>query len=205
MTVSLTLCDLSADMVKAWRGYFPDDTGTRIVNQNIVTLSDVDALVVPANSFGFTDGGVDQAISKTVFDWQLQEKLHTLIEHQYYGELLVGQAGVLPTSSTHFRYVIIAPTMRVPSDVHDTVNAYLAMRGILLAANAHNRAMRDQPADRIHSLAVPGLCTGIGQMPAERAAFQMWEAYRAVVIGNVEMTMSLERQVAQDRKMRERA
>ena len=31
------------------------------------------------------------------------------------------------------RYLVSAPTMRIPLDVSDTVNAYLAFRGILRA------------------------------------------------------------------------
>lgn len=201
MPVFLTLCDRSPELVRGWQSYFPEDTGVRIVNQNILTL-DVDTLAVPANAFGFTDGGVDMAISKEVFDWRLQEQLHTLIEREHHGELLVGQALVLPTSSGKFRYVVVAPTMRIPSDVSDSVNAYLAMRAILLAADAHNRAAKNRPAERIRSLAAPGLCTGTGKMPAERAAYQMWMAYRSIILGDLEWTKTLEKQTAHDRGLR---
>jgi len=203
MPVELTLCDRSPELVQAWRSYFPAESGVKIANQNILTL-DVTALAVPANAFGFTDGGVDMAISKEIFDWRLQEKLHKLIGQQHGGELLVGQAMIMPTGSSRFRYIIVAPTMRVPSNVSNTVNAYLAMRAILLAADAHNRAMQDRPAERIKSLAVPGLCTGTGKMPADRSAYQMWMAYRSIAMGDLEWTKSLEKQSDHDRKMRER-
>lgn len=203
MPVFLTLCDRSPEIVQAWRRYFPADTGVRIVNQNILTL-DVDALAVPANAFGFTDGGVDMAISKEVFDWRLQEVLHTRIHQEFAGELLVGQALVLPTSSSRFHAVVVAPTMRVPSDVSDSVNAYLAMRAILLAAEAHNQAVRARPAERIRALAVPGLCTGTGRMPAERAAYQMWMAYRSIIMGDLDWAKTLEKQVKHDQALREK-
>jgi O-acetyl-ADP-ribose deacetylase (regulator of RNase III) len=203
MPVALTLCDRSPELVQAWRRYFPIEGGVKIANHNILTL-DVNALAVPANAFGFTDGGVDMAISKEIFDWGLQDRLRQLIEQHHGGELLVGQAMVMPTGSARFRYVIVAPTMRVPADVGSTVNAYLAMRAILLAAEAHNRAMQGRPAERIKSLAVPGLCTGTGKMPADRAAYQMWMAYRSIAMGDLEWTKSLEKQSDHDRKMRER-
>src|SRR5690242_16892469 len=120
MPVSLTLCDRSPELVQAWRRYFPDDSGIKIVSQNILTLN-VDALAVPANSFGYTDGGVDMAISKEIFDWRLQDTLFALIQREYHGELLVGQAIVMPTGSARLRYVVVAPTMRVPADVSDSV------------------------------------------------------------------------------------
>jgi O-acetyl-ADP-ribose deacetylase (regulator of RNase III) len=203
MPVALTLCDRSPELAKAWRRYFSDESGVKTVNQNILTL-DVDALAVPANAFGFTDGGVDMAISREVFDWRLQETLHSLIQHEYGGELLVGQALVLPTGSSRFRYVVVAPTMRVPSDVSGSVNAYLAMRAILRTVESHNRAARGKGADQIRALAVPGLCTGTGKMPPDRAAYQMSMAYRSVVIGDLDWTKALDRQVEHDKKMRER-
>jgi O-acetyl-ADP-ribose deacetylase (regulator of RNase III) len=203
MPVALTLCDRSPELAKAWRRYFNDDSGVKTANQNILTL-EVDALAVPANAFGFTDGGVDMAISREIFDWRLQETLHALIEREHGGELLVGQALVLPTGSSRFRYAVVAPTMRVPADVSRSVNAYLAMRAILLTVESHNRGMRGKVAEQIRGLAVPGLCTGTGKMPPDRAAYQMWMAYRSVVMGDLDWTKELDKQVAHDQKMRER-
>ena len=197
------LCDRTADLVQAWKRYFPDESGVKVANQNILTLP-VDALAIPANSFGFTDSGVDMAISQEIFDWRLQDTLRLQIDRDHDGELLVGQALVLPTKSTRLRYVVVAPTMRLPTDVSGSVNAYLAMRAILRAVEAHNRANKPTPAEQIRSLAVPGLCTGTGKMPAERAAYQMWTAYRSVIMGDLEWTKSLEKQLEHDRKMRQR-
>ena len=203
MPVAITLCDRTTDLVQAWKRYFPDESGVKVANQNILTLP-VDALAIPANSFGFTDSGVDMAISQEIFDWRLQDTLRFQIDRDHDGELLVGQALVLPTKSTRLRYVVVAPTMRLPTDVSGSVNAYLAMRAILRAVEAHNRANKPTPAEQIRSLAVPGLCTGTGKMPAERAAYQMWTAYRSVIMGDLEWTKSLEKQLEHDRKMRQR-
>jgi O-acetyl-ADP-ribose deacetylase (regulator of RNase III) len=194
MAVALTLCDRSEEMVRAWQRYFPLDLGVRIVKGNILTLP-VEALAVPANSFGYTDGGIDLTISREIFDWRLQERLRAVIDRQYAGELLVGQALVMATGSDRFRYVVVAPTMRVPGDVSATINAYLAMRGILLAVEFEH--------ERIRSIAVPGLATGVGKMPPERSAFQMYTAYRSIVLSDLEWTRSLDKQVEYDRKMRE--
>jgi O-acetyl-ADP-ribose deacetylase (regulator of RNase III) len=203
MPVLLTLCDRSPDMIAAWRRYFSEESGVKIANQNILTLN-VEALAVPANAFGFTDGGIDIAISREIFDWRLQDTLHTLIEREHGGELLVGQALVMTTGSSRFRYVVVAPTMRVPTDVSGTVNSYLAMRAILRTVEAHNRTMRGKSADQIRSLALPGLGTGTGGMPPDRAAYQMWMAYRSVIMGELEWTKALDKQVAHDQKMRTR-
>jgi O-acetyl-ADP-ribose deacetylase (regulator of RNase III) len=203
MPAAMILCDRSPEMVRAWKQYFSDESGVQVVNQNIVTLA-ADALVVPANAFGFTDGGVDLAISKEVFDWRLQDTLRGLIDRDYGGELLVGQALILPTSSARLRYVVVAPTMRVPADVSDTVNAYLAMRAILRTVEAHNRAARLNPGEQIRLLALPGLCTGTGKMAPNRAAYQMWTAYRSIILGDLDWSKTLEKQIEHDRKMRQK-
>lgn len=203
MPAAITLCDRSTDMVQAWKRYFSDDSGVKVVNQNMLTLP-VDALAVPANAFGFTDGGVDLTISKEIFDWRLQDSLRALIDREHAGELLVGQALVMPTNSARLRYVVVAPTMRVPTDVSDTVNAYLAMRAILRTVEAHNRAHKASPNDQIRALAMPGLCTGTGKMSADRAAFQMWTAYRSIVLGELDWAKTLEKQIEHDKKMRAR-
>jgi hypothetical protein len=40
-------------------------------------------------------------------------------------------------------------------------------------------------------------------MPPERSAFQMYTAYRSIVLSDLEWTRSLDKQVEYDRKMRE--
>ncbi len=202
MPVILTLCDRSADMVKAWRSNFPPESGVTIISQNILTVK-ADAIAIPANAFGFTDGGIDMAISREIFDWKLQDRLRALIDRDYFGELLVGQALVMPTDSPGYKYAIVAPTMRLPSDVAATVNAYLAMRAILVAAETHNKLVR-APQTPIRSVVIPGLCTGTGKMPHDRSAYQMWAAYRKIVLRETEWTRTLEKQVDHDKKMRVR-
>ena len=49
------------------------------------------------------------------------------------------------------------------------------MKAILIAARDH---------DAIHSVAIPGLCTGVGRMPVEIASGQMWNAYNEVCLTN---------------------
>jgi len=56
----------------------------------------VDAIISPANSFGFMDSGIDLAYSHR-FDWQLQQDLQELLRAQHNGESPVGQAVSIPT------------------------------------------------------------------------------------------------------------
>ena len=72
-----------------------------------------------------------------------------------------------------------APTMRVPTNIHDTVNVYLAFRAALLAVRRHNASS----GDIIRCLLAPAFGTVVGGMSYARAARQMAAAYRAVVLG----------------------
>ena len=47
-----------------------------------------DAVVSPANSYGFMDGGIDMLYSR-YFGWKVQERLQHKIQTKHYGELLV--------------------------------------------------------------------------------------------------------------------
>ena len=70
--------------------------------------------------------------------------------------------------------------MRVPMNVAETVNAYLAFRAAIRAVLAHNDADR---LPSIRKVLCPGLGTAIGRMPAQRAARQMVTAYRVTIMG----------------------
>jgi O-acetyl-ADP-ribose deacetylase (regulator of RNase III) len=134
-----------------------------------------DAVVSPANSFGFMDGGLDYALSER-FGWGLQQRLQQAIARRPLKELLVGEAMVLPTDDPDVPCLISAPTMRVPMHLRQSVNAYLAMKAILAAALGH------AGSPPIRRVAIPGLGTGCGRLDVETAAWQMWTAYREVVL-----------------------
>jgi O-acetyl-ADP-ribose deacetylase (regulator of RNase III) len=121
------------------------------------------------------DGGIDLAYRR-YFGLDLQSRVQAKILSDYHGELPVGQAMVVPTGHKAVPCLVVAPTMRIPDRVADTVNAYLAFRAALLAVLAHN----DSNSSSINSLRVPALATGIGAMPVGRAAHQMHAAYVSV-------------------------
>ena len=132
---------------------------------------DADALVSPANSFGIMDGGLDLAIRSEI-GGDIQRRVQAVVLERHHGELPVGAAEVIETENERWPFLIVAPTMRVPEPVSNTLNAYLAFRAALLAVRAFN-----QPEVRIRSMVVPGLGTGIGGMDARRCAAQMRVAY----------------------------
>lgn len=137
---------------------------------------EADAVVSPANSFGYMDGGID-AVYTHVFGTQLQQRLQEVLKLEFAGELPVGQAVIVETGSVLIPWCVSAPTMRQPMGVADTLNAFLAFRAALLAVRDHNRTKRSP----IRRLLCPGLGTAVGNMPAPRCARQMRAAWDRVV------------------------
>lgn len=161
-------------LIEAWKAFFSDIPNV-VIHEGDITKLKVDAVVSPANSFGFMDGGLDLALSERL-GWDLERKLMDRIKALPEGELLVGQAMTLETGDPEIPYLISAPTMRIPTNfnIDTSVNAYLAMKAILIAANKESE---------IQSVAIPGLCTGTGRMDPKIAARQMFYAFEEIVNG----------------------
>lgn len=151
--LDIHLRDLSAFLVAAWEEAFTDVPGVTVSRGDIFStqpspLPDdapinvaADAVVSPANSFGFMDGGID-AVYTHQFGFALEGRLQALLAGEYGGELPVGCAVIVETGSPEISWCISAPTMRVPEALPDTANAYLAFRAALRAVLAHNAAGR---------------------------------------------------------------
>ena len=180
--MKIYLRDKNEALVKDWAIVFSEEADVHVSCGDIFEEGpwlDVQAIVSPANSFGFMDGGID-FIYSTYFGWEIGDLLRALLQEKYDGELLVGDAVVIDMRETkpqnpllqervnRIPYLISAPTMRVPSNVSKTVNAYLAFKATLKVAKKHG----------IESLLCPGLGTAVGQMPTANCAIQMYEAYK---------------------------
>ena len=175
----ILLRDRNEGLGTAWREHFADIGAVEVSTGDIFGVQ-ADAIVSPANSFGFMDGGIDFAYSE-YFGWDIGERLQTLLRAEHDGELPVGHAVILPTNHATIRYLVSAPTMRIPMAVADTLNAYLAFRAALRVVRDYNAAH----AGAIRSLMCPGLATAIGRMPYDRCARQMRAAYDNIELGHV--------------------
>jgi len=173
--LTIHLRDINAGIVKAWEQAFAELPEVHVSRGDIFEHK-ADAIVSPANSFGFMDGGIDLLYSK-YFGWDLQTALQALLAEQHYGELPVGQAVIVATGHDSIPFLISAPTMRIPLDISATVNVYLAFRAALIAVQSHNA----HTTDPIQTLLVPGLGTGIGGVAPAAAARQMRRAYDAIM------------------------
>lgn len=172
MKIILTACQ-DKPLADAWRKYCGDLDFVEVFEGSILDLT-VEAIVSPSNSFGFFDGGIDWLYTKK-FGWKIQERVQKTIKEKFNNELLVGQALMVKTDLEGIRYVIAAPTMRVPTILpKSTVNPFLAAKAALVCAKENF----------INTIAFPGLGTGVGQVPPEKCALQMREAIDEVILEN---------------------
>lgn len=167
--MKITICDLNPAIIAAWPVITP---GAAIyLREGSILSLECDAVVSPANSFGFMDGGIDFAYSNH-FGWHVQGRLQAAIARRPFGELLVGEALVVATDNARIPHVISAPTMRVPKRIADPADIMLAVRAAVDAArNAH-----------LSHIAMPGMGTGCGEVPADLAARAMMAGITAAQV-----------------------
>ena len=147
------LCDINPAMREAWEKELerrPRLAALCSVVAGGITDLRVDAVVSPANSFGFMRGGVDGVYI-----------LRTLPAE----ELPVGEALIVPTGHSGIPWLISAPTMRRPSVLHDGDPVRRSARA----------AMRAGLEQAFASIAFPGMGTGTGRLPFDAAAKAMFD------------------------------
>lgn len=174
--VFFKLRDYNEELTDAWTNVFREYANFDIRTGDILQSGDASAIVSPANSFGVMDGGVDLAYTRYFgadLSWRLQQK----IKAEYFGELPVGQATIIPTENDGIKFLISAPTMRVPQIVRGTVNAYVAFRAVLIEIIKFNQ---ENPKTPITTVLCPGLATATGELPANLCALQMLKAYENI-------------------------
>ncbi|HZS09771.1 MAG TPA: macro domain-containing protein [Blastocatellia bacterium] len=182
--MKIILAAVEEPLADAWERFCGDLECVELHRGSILDAS-CDAVVSPANSFGFMDGGIDHIYSHR-FGWHVQERLQTLIVEKHHGELLVGAAEIVETDNAGIPFLIAAPTMRVPMILRDSVNPYLAARAALLLVKYgifQGGIYSGEPiANAVQSLAFPGLGTGVGQVGPNTCARQFRAAIEEVVL-----------------------
>lgn len=182
--MQLILTALDVSLAAAWRRFCGDLEFIEIHHGSILDVH-CDAVVSPANSFGFMDGGVDAAYLR-FFGPEIQTRVKSTITEKHHGELPVGSADIVETDDLRIPFMIVAPTMRVPMVLHSSVNAYLAARAALLllkhgvfSSGTHS----GRPiSDKIQRVAIPGLGTGIGKLGPNTCARQVRAAIDDILL-----------------------
>jgi hypothetical protein len=169
MTIRLILSDASEAVLAAWRAQFERWPEVEVRAEDVLETRS-DAFLLPGNSFGFLDSGLELKVLER-HGWGLEEDLRGRIRRDHDGELLVGQALVLRPAGKD-RSIVYAPIWRTPRKLAATVNAYLAVRGALLAlrgdrggGEAREPAGGGPAPAAIGSLAVPALGVDAGMDP----------------------------------------
>jgi len=124
-----------------------------IVQRGDLTQIKCDAIVNPANSFGYMGGGVAGAI-KRVGGIEIEKEAVGKAPIPV-GKAVVTTAGTLPC-----KYVIHAPTMKQPATRIDVENVKLATKA----------AFETGFKLKLKSIAIPGMGTGVGGVSSDDAA-----------------------------------
>jgi len=176
--MKIVLSTINDSLFYLWEKEFTEIPQVTIFKGSILE-SGCDAITAPGNSFGFMGGGLDEIIRRR-FGKGLEERLQQAISIRHHGELVVGCAEIIYTRDKDIRYVVYAPTMRIPMTIKGTVNPYLATRAAILAClydNVENEPGNLIPANQIiSSLSIPAMGTGVGKVPFRTATFQMRQA-----------------------------
>jgi O-acetyl-ADP-ribose deacetylase (regulator of RNase III) len=190
--LKIVLAAVEEELADAWErhcGGLPDVT----VHRGSILDLTMDAVVSPANSFGFMDGGID-AVYQEHFGSEIQMRVRRQIYDHHHGELLVGVADIVETGDSAIPFLIAAPTMRVPMALRDSVNPYLAARGLFLLLRygvfSSSPHVGQPVRDHVRTVAVPGLGTGVGRIDSATCARQVRQAIEDVLLAQPPMPQS---------------
>ncbi len=128
------------------------------IKQGDITELEADAIVNAANSYGYMGGGVAGAIKR-------QGGQEIEIEAVSKAPIPIGSAVITTAGRLKCKYVIHAPTMEQPSSLIDVGNVKEATKAALECADENN----------LKKIAIPGMGTGVGGVPCEKAAIAMIE------------------------------
>jgi len=127
----------------------------KIIKGDITNLS-VDAIVNAANSYGYMGGGVAGAI-KRIGGTEIEQ------EAASQAPIPVGFAVITTAGKLKCRFVVHAPTMEQPASLVDAGNVEEATRAALECADEKG----------LKVIAFPGMGTGVGGVPKDKAARAM--------------------------------
>lgn len=178
-TPELVLCAVDEPLAAAWSAA-ADKLGGRVrVHRGSVLDVAAQAVVSPANSYGWMRGGIDAVYARAFPD--VEQRVRSAVLAFHGGELPVGEAVVVPTGEDRPAWLISAPTMREPGELlpSGTVHPYLAARAVFLK-------WRDGRLDHVplrefvDTIAMPGLGTGVGGVAPSTCARQVAAAWTEV-------------------------
>lgn len=168
--------DINKDIVDGYEQILKHHIiGSQFIATDVDTLINnykMDAIVSPANSYGFMTGGIDRALNKTFnkIDIKLRQtiesfKIDTCPRGQYI--LPVGMCLTIPTNHPRCPLMLSVPTMLFPASIVNSDNVYKAFKAILSAYGNKNII-----------ISCCGLGTLTGNMTGTTSAYQILRAYQ---------------------------
>jgi len=135
--------------------------------ENLINTKKIDAIVSPANSFGFMNGGIDKIYMNLFKDIQkiVQNKINDFAFGSNFGKayLPIGSAITLQTGNSKCPNLICAPTMYLPGNIQNTNNVFLCFIALIYLAKMNMSSI----------IACPGLGTGVGMLTPKYAIDQI--------------------------------
>ena len=171
--MKIYLIDLNPRIVVAWKKEFSGIENVKVIQGEFAQFLDshpeIDGIVSPANSFGYMDGGYDEAIT-AYFGAALEEKVQRYIEEHCYGEQPVGTAIVVDIPDAADKKLVHVPTMRLPSPIADPLVVYQCMRITLIEGLRHG----------LNALLIPAFGGATGGVKPEIIAKYMKLGYQQI-------------------------
>ncbi len=181
-TPELVLCAVDEPLAAAWADAAASLGGRVRVHQGSVLDVRAQAVVSPANSYGWMRGGVD-AVYARAFP-EVEQHVRSAILAYHGGELPIGEAVMVPTGEAEPAWLISAPTLREPGQrlPGGTVHPYLAARAVFLKW-AEGSLDQGPIRQLVDTIAMPGLGTGVGGVAPATCARQVAAAWEEVFGG----------------------
>lgn len=179
-TPSLVLCAIDEPLVRAWQSVVDQLSAAVKVHHGSVLDVAAQAVVSPANSYGWMRGGID-ALYARAFP-EVEQHVRSAILAYHGGELPIGESVIVPTGEPAPAWMISAPTMREPGEKlpEDTVHPYLAARSVFLRWREGRLEHGADVRTVVDTIAMPGLGTGVGGVSPQTCARQVAAAWTEV-------------------------
>ncbi len=132
--------------------------------------------VSPANSLCFMDGGIDLALSRTIFpgiEQKVKQKVKELGIKSNLGRYYLPIGSSIIMEPENGKGLVVAPTMLLPQDVSSTKNAYYATMAVM-----YNLLVNKKEDLSNIDIVFTSLCCGYGKMDPEESINQIVSGFK---------------------------
>jgi O-acetyl-ADP-ribose deacetylase (regulator of RNase III) len=182
MSLKIVFFDLNKIFIETYKNALQSKMkNTSFIHTDLDTLiknnSNINAIVSPANSYGWMNGGIDQFINKLLngVEFDVKQRINKvgMIDSRGDRYLPVGKCEVVYKCN---KYLFVSPTMMMPTRL------YPGNKNIMLAFFAMlQKAIELVRTGKNIILACPCLGTGVGKMDPVESANQILTAWNHII------------------------